>query len=190
MERKDGTPKQYNKSEKTKKKIMTALVELLDSRPLDSVTIQEICERADVHRTTFYKHYGSVFDVINAVSDEICKAFADLLGVVDKKEQWFDFLAEFIVTYRGSLSNLNKTKYKELVISPLAVVLYEFYHKLYEIENTTIPEGFKMEWIIRYHIAGTLAIAEHWLLENATREECRQGIEGMYKMIFNRTIIT
>lgn len=184
MERKDGKPKIYLKAGKTRRKIIKALLEILDSRPLDSVTIQEICDKADVHRTTFYKHFGSIFDVINAMSEEITEALADVLDVLESKEIWFDFLADFITNYRKPIKNLNKTKFKEMVISPLAVVLYEFYYKLFMMENKEIADGMKMEWLIRYHVAGTLAMAEHWLGENCSREECRKGIEAMYRMIF------
>lgn len=184
MERKDGAPKNYRKSEKTKRKIMGALLQLLDTKPLDNVTIQEICDKADVHRTTFYKHYGSIFDVINAISDEISKDLASVLAVLEKPEVWFDFLADFVDKYRHQLKNLNKTKYKEMMISPLAVILYQFYYKLFQLEKKQFAAGMKREWIIRYHVSGTLALVEHWLEENCSREECRKGIEGMYNMIF------
>lgn len=184
MDRKDGKPKVYTKADKTKRKIVRAFLELLDHKPLDSVTIQEICDLAGIHRTTFYKHFGSVFDVIDALSDEITSALSDVLSVVDTKEKWFDFLAEFITEYRKALQNLNKTKYKEMVISPLAVVLYEFYYKLCYQERKNKPDNFKIEWLIRYHVAGTLAVAEHWLGEKFTKEQCRASIEGLYNMVF------
>ncbi|MDD6572504.1 MAG: TetR/AcrR family transcriptional regulator [Thermoflexaceae bacterium] len=164
---------------------MKALIELLDSKPLDNVTIQDICDRAEVHRTTFYKHYGSIFDVVNAMSDEITGKLLEVMEVLDSKEIWFDFLAKFITDYRNPLKNINKTKYKDMLISPLAVVLYEFYYKLFKMEKKEIPDGVKMEWLIRYHVSGTIAMVEHWLGTDCTQEECRKGIEGMYNMIFS-----
>ncbi len=184
MERKDGKPKEYTKSAKTRDKIVKALMELLDSRPLDSVTIQDICDKAEIHRTTFYKHYGSIFDVIDEMSSEITKALSDVLDVLEYRDVWFDFLADYIEKYKRPLRNLNKTKYKEMVVSPLAVVLYEFYSRLFRLEKKEIPEGVKKEWLIRYHVAGALALVEHWLDSDASIEQFRKGIEGMYHMIF------
>lgn len=184
MERKDGAPKNYKKSEKTKRKIVNALLDILETKPLDKVTIQEICDRADVHRTTFYKHFGSIFDVINGMSAETTKELANVMEMLEKPEIWFDFFADFVDKYRHQIKNINKTKYKEMLISPLAVILYEFYYRLFQLENKKVIEGMKKEWMIRYHVSGTLAIVEHWLDDDCSKDECRKGIEGLYKMIF------
>ena len=185
MERKDGKAKVYTKSEKTRRKIMKVLLELLDTHSIDDVTIQDICDKADIHRTTFYKHYGCIFDVMDAISAEITNAFSNVLTVLGSKEEYFDFLADFIIDYRRQIKNFNKTKYKDMVISPLAVVLYEFYRKLFRIEKKPIPEGIRKDLMFRYHVSGTLAIAEYWLEEKCTRDECRAGIAALYNMIFN-----
>ena len=42
----------------TKKMLKDALVKLLCTKPMNKISITEICETADVNRTTFYKHYS------------------------------------------------------------------------------------------------------------------------------------
>jgi len=41
----------------TKKMLKDSLLELLEHKELSRITVTEICENADVHRSTFYKHY-------------------------------------------------------------------------------------------------------------------------------------
>lgn len=188
MERKDGRPKNYVKADRTRKKIIKALLYVLETKPIDQVSVQDICDVCDIHRTTFYRHFDNIYEVINGMSEEITKALSEVLEVLDSKNVWFDFLADFIVTYRNPIKNINKTRYKEMFTSPFAIILYEFYRRLFKMENLEIAPGMRSEWLIRYHIAGTLAMAEHWLEEDCTREECRLGIEGMYTMIFGKNI--
>lgn len=48
---------------KTKKAIFQALFELSQEKPYNSIKVSELCERADVSRSTFYHHFKSKFDV-------------------------------------------------------------------------------------------------------------------------------
>lgn len=43
----------------TRSRLKTALMELLDRKDYDAVTVREIAERAGVGRSTFYTHFGS-----------------------------------------------------------------------------------------------------------------------------------
>ena len=51
---------------RTKKALAEAFVSLLNKKPLDEITINELCDAADVRRATFYKHYNDKFDFIAA----------------------------------------------------------------------------------------------------------------------------
>jgi AcrR family transcriptional regulator len=45
--------------QRTRELLQNALIELLSERRYDAITIQDIVDRANVGRTTFYLHYGS-----------------------------------------------------------------------------------------------------------------------------------
>lgn len=49
--------------QRTRESLQNALIDLLQTRPYDSVTISDITERANVGRTTFYLHYVSKDDL-------------------------------------------------------------------------------------------------------------------------------
>lgn len=51
---------------RTRKLLWEALLTLLSvsKRPFDTITINEICEQAMVHRTTFYKHFEDKYDLL------------------------------------------------------------------------------------------------------------------------------
>ncbi|MEI3231871.1 MAG: TetR/AcrR family transcriptional regulator [Gordonibacter pamelaeae] len=48
-----------------------ALVRLLETKPLDKITIYELCAEAQINRTTFYKYYGSQGDVLKDIENEL-----------------------------------------------------------------------------------------------------------------------
>ena len=55
---------------KTRKALRNALAELLTRKELHKVTVQEIADKADVNRVTFYKHYQDVFDLYDKMEEE------------------------------------------------------------------------------------------------------------------------
>ena len=55
----------------SKAMLKSALLKLLAEKPLNQITVHEICRIAEINRTTFYKYYGSQYDLL----DEIEKDF-------------------------------------------------------------------------------------------------------------------
>ena len=111
MNRSDGKPKVYNKSHKTKWKIGMTLMNILDRKPLDKIRVQEICDSADIHRSTFYKHFGSVFDVVSFMTEEITGELTAQMDHADRRQDYMDSLVNFYVKYGRALRNLFQTVY-------------------------------------------------------------------------------
>ncbi len=49
---------------RTHKLLWEALMAELSERAFEEITVRDICERAMVHRTTFYKHYEDKYDLL------------------------------------------------------------------------------------------------------------------------------
>src|SRR5215468_2363964 len=49
---------------RTHKLLWEALMALLSTRAFEEITVTDICERAMVHRTTFYKHYEDKYALL------------------------------------------------------------------------------------------------------------------------------
>src|SRR6266568_1609162 len=49
---------------RTRKLLWEALMAELSERAFEEITVKEICERAMVHRTTFYKHYEDKYALL------------------------------------------------------------------------------------------------------------------------------
>lgn len=56
---------------KTRDALHAALVTLLETKPLEKVTITELCQNAKINRGTFYLHYQDIGDVFEEYFREI-----------------------------------------------------------------------------------------------------------------------
>ena len=54
----------------TKRMLKTALIDLLEDTQLQQVTITEICARAEINRTTFYKYYSTECDLYADIEND------------------------------------------------------------------------------------------------------------------------
>lgn len=64
-----------NKLNYTQKRLWISLVSLLDKKSINNISIQQICEGAMVHRTTFYNHFYDIYDLIEYGLNEIIEDF-------------------------------------------------------------------------------------------------------------------
>lgn len=60
----------------TKMLIRKEFTELLKTKPVQSITVREICERTGINRSTFYNHYTDVYDLL----EQIEKGYACGIG--------------------------------------------------------------------------------------------------------------
>lgn len=55
----------------TKRMLKDALTKMLKEKDIYHISVRELCERADVNRTTFYKYYGSQFDLLTEMENDL-----------------------------------------------------------------------------------------------------------------------
>lgn len=64
----------------TKKMLKSALTEILKTKSIYKVSIRELCEKAEINRSTFYKYYGSQFDLLTEMESDVITLVKDSLS--------------------------------------------------------------------------------------------------------------
>lgn len=60
-----------------------ALLSFLQEKPINKITVKEICERAELNRATFYAHYSDCFALLESIENELIDEFEKSLRYVD-----------------------------------------------------------------------------------------------------------
>ena len=63
----------------TKMLIRRAFTDLLRQKPIQSISIKELCEAAGINRGTFYAHYTDIYDLRRQIEDEMLEDFLEAL---------------------------------------------------------------------------------------------------------------
>ena len=60
--------------EKTKTAIHNTFLELRSKKPLEKITIKELCEKAQINKSTFYSHYKDIYDLSDQLETDVVEA--------------------------------------------------------------------------------------------------------------------
>lgn len=86
---------------RTQKLLREALVELIEERGFEALTVGEITERAMVSRAAFYRNYRDKYDLVEQIFAEVMSGLLDAVGDLGSEhpaEIWVRFF-EHIATY-------------------------------------------------------------------------------------------
>lgn len=63
--------KEDRRTRYTRTALKESLMGLMAQKDISKITIKELCQRADVNRSTFYAHYRDQYDLLRQIEDEI-----------------------------------------------------------------------------------------------------------------------
>ncbi len=64
------TTKQDHRKRVTKMMLQQALTKLLQTKPIQEITVTQLCQESGINRTTFYLHYQDAYDMLEKIQDE------------------------------------------------------------------------------------------------------------------------
>lgn len=67
----------------TQRVIRESFLSLLRKKPINKITVKEVCELAELNRATFYTHYSDCFALLESIEQELLDAFERSLHLID-----------------------------------------------------------------------------------------------------------
>ena len=64
----------------SKTMLKNALMQLLEKKSIDKISIYELCDTAQLNRTTFYKYYGSQYDLLTDIENDCFHKLEEILS--------------------------------------------------------------------------------------------------------------
>src|SRR5262252_209309 len=96
---------------RTKTLLREALIELIEERGFEALTIGELTERAMVSRAAFYRNYQDKYDLVEQIFEEAMSALLGAVGELGREhpaEIWvtfFEHIAQYERLYRALLGS-------------------------------------------------------------------------------------
>lgn len=158
---------------KTKKAITHALAELLQEKPLNSISVREISDVADINRGTFYLHYRDVYDMVEQLQNETFEKFNKIVDAhehANNKNELFPMLVELfnllaenaefakvLIGKNGDAAFVDKLK------KITREKCFTDAKKMFNIENND-----EFEYFYHFIVSGCIGIFSAWLTNGMT----------------------
>jgi AcrR family transcriptional regulator len=94
------------RSQRTSRLVSSAFAELLVEKPYDEILVQDILDRADIGRTTFYAHYFDKEDVLDSMIEQQLSMFTHQIAHSTARQQVVPSLELFEHIYQSPHQHL------------------------------------------------------------------------------------
>lgn len=169
-----------------------ALINLLNKKNIEYISIKEICDAAGVNRSTFYLHYESINDLVNETMDYINKKFIncfnessqDIIYKINNSNlQDLNLVNhEYLYPYLNFIKN-NKKIYEASFNNPKGMYSFDRYNYLKKYILIPILKRFnvsdkEIEYRVEFYINGIASIIKKWL-----SNDCEESVLDIEKII-------
>ncbi|MDR0706341.1 MAG: TetR/AcrR family transcriptional regulator [Treponema sp.] len=168
-----GVVKEGRKARYTKKALRDSLIELMKSKSIIRITIKEICDLADISRSTFYAHYHNQYDLLKQIEEGTIAYFEDILKKFDKKRSARELIQMVEEIVRNIADNSNSI---QALLSENGDINFQerffrrFTSKTYLVNYFIDPSFDDVPGIGKYYLAyvvnGSIALVQRWLKNN------------------------
>jgi AcrR family transcriptional regulator len=165
-----------------------ALIALMQEKPFDTITVQEVLDRAHVSRSTFYSHYSDKDDLLMSDAEEFFEALSMALSAHDDKsdrvfpvKEFFTHLADVQPFYKALVKSGKFQENMELARGHFARGIER---RLSELPRARSIPSNELPAIAFTH-AGALLSLLSWWLDRGMREPPEQMDNLFHRMVWN-----
>jgi len=163
--------KENRKIRYTKKVIRDSLMELMKSEPILSVSIKDICELADISRSTFYSHYKDQYDLLRQIEEETLAYLEDMLDKYKDKHsknettQMLEEMLAYIANNHNSIQVL-LSENGDLAFQKKLFQHFTSHNLVTNYLYDKQQDDEARNYYSVYLVHGSIGLVQHWLKDN------------------------
>lgn len=183
-----STKKTDARVRRTRDALGDALVALMQEKPFDTITVQDVLDRAKVSRSTFYTHYSDKEDLLMSDAEEFFEAISTALSQArDKSDRVFpvqEFFAHLANVQPFFKALVKSGKFQENMELARGHFARGIERRLAELpRGRSIPPN-ELQAIAFTH-AGALMSLLTWWLDRGMRESPAEMDQLFHRMVWN-----
>ena len=158
--------------QKTYNLLIEALFELMKEKPFESIKLTEICEKAMVHKTTFYHHFTDKYDLLKFAITELQKSMLNQIEL--KNDDLITYYLNLAQIYMKHIKE-NKAFYRSIILdnenSICLNIFYDMFVKDIESKLKNYPLDIPINYFLSYHVNGVFQVIQEWFRKGLIEDE-------------------
>lgn len=158
---------------RTQKLLREAIIELIEERGFEALTIGEITERAMVSRAAFYRNYQDKYDLVEQIFDEAMDQLLHAVGDFGQEhpsEVWvafFEHIAHYERLYRVLLGKKGSPQFVRKMRASLAILVKARGHSPHKSNAISHPTHTFSDDLVPQLVSAMFVETITWWLERA-----------------------
>jgi AcrR family transcriptional regulator len=173
---------------RTHQRLGSALVALIQEKPIDDVTVQEVLDRASVGRSTFYLHFRDKNDLLLSQLEKFLETMSTTLSIRNEKSLRVVPVAEMFA-HIGSQKKMYRALADSGRLNDFFELAQEYFARGIERrlkDSGRLPKLPQRELAARASaLAGSLLSLLRWWLDRGAKEPSRAMDELFHRMVWN-----
>lgn len=147
----------------TKRLLRESLLELLREKPVEYITVKELCELAELNRSTFYAYYNDVPALYQEMGGELAQALLEHIRAINQgggidTEPMLSYIRDnqdlfHLLVYRDEYLNANQPVQRQIIQG--------YWGLAPDLVLPCAPE--EQEYFLQYLYMGGTGIIHHWV---------------------------
>jgi len=178
--------KQPERTAITRSILIDTFFELSKQKPLDKITVSEICSRAGFNRSTFYQYFNDSHHMLSCIGDDMLLYIKDtVVNQIGKVRPEKLFVDEFIKIHEDKRYILKLLLGERLNIFPLK--LKESLIPLFAEQMHMSMADEQTIYMLDFYLSGIISVVSRWVTSDEPMPPenyallIRQIVEGMSK---------
>lgn len=162
--------KESRRVKMTKMLLNESFLKFLAEKPLPRITIKEICEDADVNRSTYYAHFTDPYDQLKKLESDIMvdmTIYVDSIvteGLHDDKKQ--RQIIKGVLEYTQSKKHVFQVLLKSGDLDLQKDILTFFGERIFQKERTPNVATKKKAYQYIYASTGSFGLIYYWIMDD------------------------
>lgn len=156
-------------------KMKTVLLHLLQTKDFEKITVREICEEAQVNRSTFYAHYQDIYEMMEQMEDRLNEELIERYKAIHLDPN-APFSEEALMPL---LTHIRDHQYFYRVVmpyrrdNPTRMTANPIWRFLMDpsLERAGIESETDQEYYRIYFQTGSMMVIKHWIETGCTTPE-------------------
>lgn len=159
---------------KTQQAVKAALLELLKYEDFKKLTIQQLVDKADINRGTFYHYYLDKYDLLEQLENqkiEELQQYIDDQHIKEKEGESTDIVKNIMVYLVEHIEENREFYYIMFNIGKVSMIQEKLYKliynhlSIYKSSNDTI-ENMPFSYYMSYASGAGLSLIKHWVQDS------------------------
>ena len=103
----EGVSMENQRTRMTKRLLCEHLIQMMQEKPIDEISVSELCRRAGINRTTFYRYYTIPRDILSDIQSDLKIEYDCILSGADNRVERLAGALRFVRNHSGRAAVLN-----------------------------------------------------------------------------------